>query len=86
MLVLRYTIKVFDEVLIGLQSKGPMICVVRRSLYKLLRHTLRRFVKPSAMLGKTVDKVQYKLATVSSMHLVKLYSKTKYAMLTYGET
>ena len=30
-------------------------------LHKLIRQLLNRFVKPSAMIGKSVDEVRYKL-------------------------
>ena len=56
---LRYTIKVFDEILIFLQAEDPRIHTVRRSLHRLLRNILVRFVKPSALTGKAADQVDY---------------------------
>ena len=58
-LFLNYTVHVYDEVLRNLQCEDPKIHVLRRSLHKLLRNILVRFVKPSAMFGKCVDEVQY---------------------------
>ena len=58
-LFLNYTVHVYDEVLRNLQCEDPKIHVQRRSLHKLLRNILVRFVKPSAMFGKCVDEVQY---------------------------
>ena len=61
-LFLNYSVKVFDEVLISLQASEPKIHILRRCLHKLLRSILIRFVKPSAMTGKSVDQVEFKLA------------------------
>ena len=59
---LSYTVKMFDEVLLGLQSEEPKIHLMRRMLHKLIRNILKRFVKPSAMISKSVDEVSYKLS------------------------
>lgn len=59
---LSYTVNVFDEVLLGLQAEDPKVHVLRRMLHKMIRQILNRFVKPSAMIGKSVDEVQYKLS------------------------
>jgi hypothetical protein len=59
---LCYTVNVFDEVLLGLQAEDPKVHVLRRMLHKMIRQILNRFVKPSAMIGKSVDEVQYKLS------------------------
>lgn len=61
-LFLNYAVKVFDEVLLGLQSEEPRIHVLRRNLHKLIRQILVKFVKPSAMVSKSVDEVNYKLS------------------------
>jgi hypothetical protein len=61
-LFLHYTVKIFDEVLLGLQSEQPKIHVLRRMLHKLLRNIMVRFVKPSALISKAVDQVNYKLS------------------------
>ena len=52
----------FDDVLLGLQAEDPKIHALRRMLHKLIRNILNRFVKPSAMIGKCVDNVNYKLS------------------------
>ncbi|XP_021346237.1 uncharacterized protein LOC110445779 [Mizuhopecten yessoensis] len=59
-LFLQYTIHVYDDILLNLQSDEPKIHILQRSLQKLLRNILTRFIKPAAMLSIAVDKVQYK--------------------------
>ena len=44
-LFLEYTVKVFDDMLVNLQSDEPKIHVLRQSLLKVLRNLLVRFVK-----------------------------------------
>ena len=61
-LFLNYSVKAFDEILTSIQASEPKIHVLRRSLHKLVRSILIRFVKPAAMTGKSVDQVQFKLA------------------------
>lgn len=61
-LFLSYTLKVYDEILKTLQSEDPKIHILRRSLHKLLRSILVRFVKPVAMANKPLEKVEYNLS------------------------
>lgn len=60
-LFLSYTINVYDEVLKNLQAEDPQIHKLRGALHSVMRNILSRFVKPSAMVGKSVDEVEYKL-------------------------
>ncbi|KAJ8307462.1 hypothetical protein KUTeg_015546 [Tegillarca granosa] len=59
-LFLSYTINVYDEVLKNLQAEDPRIHKLRGSLHSVMRNILSRFVKPAAMVGKSVDEVMYK--------------------------
>ena len=61
-LFLDYTVKVYDDILVNLQSDEPRIHVLRQSLLKLLRNILTRFVKPAAMLGRSPECVVFTLA------------------------
>lgn len=61
-LFLSYTINVYDEVLKNLQAEDPRIHKLRGALHSVMRKILSRFVKPSAMVGKSVDEVQFKLS------------------------
>jgi hypothetical protein len=61
-LFLNYTIHVFDNVLCRLQTEEPMIHLLRGTLHSLMRNILTRFVKPSAMNGKPLNEVDYKVA------------------------
>lgn len=58
---LSYTVKLYDEVLKNLQAEDPQIHKVRGALHSVMRNLLSRFVKPAAMVGKSVDEVQYTL-------------------------
>lgn len=60
-LFLSYSIKVYEEILTCLQAEDPKIHILRRSLLKLLRSLLVRFVKPSAIANQPLDKVEYHL-------------------------
>ena len=60
-LFLSYSIKVYEEILTCLQAEDPKIHIHRRSLLKLLRSLLARFVKPSAIANQPLDKVEYHL-------------------------
>lgn len=59
---LNYTIHVYDDVLRNLQAEEPMVHVLRKSLHTVMRNILVRFVKPSAIVGKSVDEVEYQLS------------------------
>ena len=59
-LFLEYTVKVFDDVLVNLQSDEPKIHVLRQSLLKVLRNLLVRFVKPAAIRGVSLVDVNFK--------------------------
>lgn len=61
-LFLNYTIHVFDDILLNLQTEKPMIHVLRRSLLKLLRNIISRFVKPSALTSSSTEEVDYKIS------------------------
>ena len=54
-LFLNYTVTMFDSVLVGLQSEEPKIHVLRRSLLKLVRTVMSRFLKPSAMASGSLE-------------------------------
>lgn len=58
-LFLSYTLKVYEEILTCLQAEDPKIHILRRSLQKLLRSLLVRFVKPSAIAATPLDQVNY---------------------------
>ena len=58
---LAYTVKVFETFLRTFQAEEPMIHLPRKGIQRLLRATLCRFVKPSAMLHKKLEDVEYKL-------------------------
>ncbi|KAK7096538.1 hypothetical protein V1264_005823 [Littorina saxatilis] len=57
---LKYTLKVYDKVLVGLQREDPKIHVLRANLVQLLQDLFDRFVVPSES-GKDVKQVQFKL-------------------------
>jgi len=83
-LFFSYTINVYDEVLKNLQAEDPRIHKFRGALHSVMRNILSRFVKPSAMVGKLVDEVQFKLSCNQKVdnHLVignaaKEYIKNK---------
>ena len=57
---LAYTVKVF-ETLRTFQAEEPMIHLLRKGIQRLLRAILCWFVKPSAMLHKKLEDVEYKL-------------------------
>lgn len=59
-LFLVYTHELFENVLVAFQAEEPKIRTLHRSLVKLIRNMVR-FVKPSALKGKPVHEVQYKL-------------------------
>ena len=50
----------FDEALLSLQAEDYKIHVLRQILCSLIRSILTKFVKPSAMLYKSLKDVQYK--------------------------
>ena len=58
----NYSVKAFDDISTSLQASEPKIHVLKRSLHKLVRNILIRFVKPAPMTGKSVDQVQFKQA------------------------
>ena len=58
-LFLEYTVKVFDDVLVNLQSDEPKIHVLLQSLLKVLRNLLVRFVKPAAIRGESLEDVNF---------------------------
>ena len=58
-LFLNYTVKMYDSVLVGLQSEEPKVHTQQRALVKLIKSVMSRFVKPSAMRD-SVDKVDFK--------------------------
>ena len=57
-LFLTDALQPFDEINTELQSDAPKIHLVRRRLEKLLRSLLIRFVKPSAMINKSLTEVK----------------------------
>ena len=57
---LTYTVKVFESFLRTFQAEEPMIHLLRKGLQRLLRAILCKFVKPSAMLHKKLEDVDYK--------------------------
>lgn len=59
-LFLNYTVKMFDPVLLGLQSDEPKIHLLKRSLLKLIQTVLSRFVKPSALNNGRLQDVDFK--------------------------
>jgi hypothetical protein len=62
LLFLNYTVHVFDDILKNLQTEEPMIHVLRKSLVRLLRNVMTRFVKSSAFaMAMTVDSVDYRI-------------------------
>ena len=60
-LFLQEVLKIFDGVNTSLQSEKPKIHLLRRSLHKLLRMLLLRFVNPGALQGKTVTDVKFQV-------------------------
>lgn len=60
-LFLVYTHELFEDVLVVFQAEEPKIHTLHRSVVKLIRNIMVRFVKPSALKGKPVHEVQYKL-------------------------
>eukprot|EP00745_Piridium_sociabile_P017086 TRINITY_DN2568_c0_g1_i14.p1 TRINITY_DN2568_c0_g1~~TRINITY_DN2568_c0_g1_i14.p1 ORF type:complete len:672 (-),score=163.69 TRINITY_DN2568_c0_g1_i14:435-2351(-) len=56
---LSYTLKAFDKVLKGLQADEPMIHALRPYLVELINDLFSRFMLPSAVVGKSVEEVQY---------------------------
>ena len=59
-LFLGYTMKVFDDVLVNLQSDEPKTHKLRQSLLKVLRNLLVRFAKPAAIRGQSLECVDFK--------------------------
>lgn len=57
---LRYTMKVYDKVLVGLQREDPRIHMLRSSLCELLQDLFDRFVLPSES-DMDVKQVQFHL-------------------------
>ena len=57
---LAYTAKAFEISLRTFQAEEPMIHLLRKGIQHLLRAILCRFVKPSAMLYKKLEDVDYK--------------------------
>lgn len=60
-LFLVYTHELFEDALVVFQAEEPKIHTLHRSVVKLIRNIVVRFVKPSALKGKPVHEVQYKL-------------------------
>ena len=54
--------KVFDEILVGLQSEEPQIHRLRRCLLGLLRNLFVRFLKPAALVRHGLPDVEYTVA------------------------
>jgi len=59
-LFLLHTVKVFDTFLLTFQAEKPMIHELRKGMLTLFRSILTKFVKPSAMLYKSMEAVDYK--------------------------
>lgn len=58
---LLYAIKIFEELLTGLQADEPKVHVLKKLLLKLIRNLLVCVVKPSAMSNCTLLEVDYQI-------------------------
>ncbi|RUS71560.1 hypothetical protein EGW08_020678 [Elysia chlorotica] len=56
---LNYSIKLFNPVLVKLHASEPLIQELLPCTHNLLREILTKFVKPEALIGKDVTKVNF---------------------------
>ncbi|KAK3576179.1 hypothetical protein CHS0354_001198 [Potamilus streckersoni] len=59
-LFLDYTVKIYDDVLMGLQSDEPKIHLLRKMLVNLIMKVLCSFVKPAFMSSCLPEAVDFK--------------------------
>ena len=76
-LFLDYTVKVYDDVLVTLQSDEPKIHALRQALLKVLCDLLTRFVKPAALIGRSPEAVDLKNNSLRDKKLKHFYSDVK---------